>query len=909
VPTAIILVAVALVTFYAYQRVTEELVIQRDQEVIRLSAGQLATELAEYTDLLDALGRSSMYQRGPAAQRDALQRAANRLAVFDGGVVVLDTFGTVVATEPDRPEILGQDWSDRPYYRAIARSQISSLPQPIFSDVVPDGPGGMEVIVVAVPIIGEPGELLGSMAGMFRVGATAVSAFYGDIVKLRLGEGGSTYLVDSHGQVIYHSTPSRIGENFGEQMAAQQALYGQAGAIHTRDSEGRNIVAGFAPVPGTPWGLVVEERWATLTSASRDYQRSLLILLALGVIVPTLVTMVGVRRITRPLVELIGAAQAVARGDLSQTITAHTGDEVEELARQFNLMSAELQESYTHLEQRVADRTQELAALNAIATVVSRSLDLEQVLNDALDKTLEVTEIEAGGIYLLQEDGEDLTVAAHRGLSPQLVAEIDHLKVGEGFSGQVVQTGEPLVVRNISTDPRLTRLAVSEGGFHAVAAFPLISRSRVLGSVFLTTRGYREFSPQDVELLTSISGQIGVAVENARLFGQAEQRMRELEALYRADEDMVRHLDLNEVMQTLVNVAVDILRADKSALIVWDAQHRRLVVGAARGFSTETLARMSFAPGEGAVGRAAATGAQVIVEDVDAEPQVTRWIVEAEGIRSFMHIPIRVGGQVFGVFNVNYMQPRAFGGEELRLFTALAQRAALVIENAQLYGRAQELAVVEERSRLARDLHDAVTQTLFSASLIADVLPRLWERDPNVGRARLEEVRQLTRGALAEMRTLLLELRPTALVEAEMSELVRQLGEALRGRVRVPVTVEIDRTQEALSERLLPPEVKVALYRIAQEALNNVAKHANASQVTIRLHSTPLSLVGGEVGGEGVRVELTIHDDGYGFDPGSIPPDHLGLGIMRERAEAVGARVTIESEIGRGTTVVVAWPA
>jgi signal transduction histidine kinase len=303
----------------------------------------------------------------------------------------------------------------------------------------------------------------------------------------------------------------------------------------------------------------------------------------------------------------------------------------------------------------------------------------------------------------------------------------------------------------------------------------------------------------------------------------------------------------------------------------------------------------------------------VIVEDADADPRVARWIVEPEGIHSFMHVPIKISGQVFGVFNVNYAQPHAFGSEELRLFTALAQRAALVIENAQLYGRAQELAVVEERSRLARDLHDAVTQTLFSASLIADVLPRLWERDPQVGRVRLEEVRQLTRGALAEMRTLLLELRPAALVEAEMNELLRQLAEALRGRVRVPVTVEVDR------ECPLPPEVKVALYRIAQEELNNVAKHANASQVAVSLHSSPLSRPGKEAGcegaplslpgrGGGVRVEMIIRDDGHGFDPHSVPPDHLGLGIMRERAEAINARLTIQSEVGRGTEVVVVWP-
>jgi nitrate/nitrite-specific signal transduction histidine kinase len=890
VPTAIFLFTAALVTFYAYQQVTEDLVIQRDRELTRLSAGQLTTELDEYVDLLTAQARTSdIYQNDPVAQRDALKRASNRLAVFDSGIVILDTFGTVVAAEPERPDILGQDWSNHTYYREILRSQIMSLPQPVFSNVVADGPTGTEVIVVAVPIVGEQGELVGAMVGMFRIGASAVSAFYGEIVKLRIGEGGSTYLVDSNGRVIYHSDASYIGEDFSGHAVVRQVLGGQVDAIRTRDLEGHDIVAGFAPVPGTPWGLVTEEHWAALTSRGRGYRPFLLLLLGIGLVVPTLVAQVGVRRITGPIVDLIGAAQEVAKGNFGQTITARTGDEVEELARQFNLMSAQLQESYAHLEQRVADRTRELAALNAIASVVSRSLDLDEVLDDALDKTLEVTGIEAGGLYLFDEDDSLLKIAAHRGLDALFVAEIDNLEEGEGFSGRVVQTGEPLIVEDLSADPRLTRGVVSESGFRSAAICPLVSRGTVLGSFFVITRDYREFSRQDVELLTSIGGQIGVAVENARLFAQVEQRMEELEALYHADDELYRHLKLEEVLQTLVDVAVDILHADKSALMVWDEEQEMMVVRAARGFSPETMARMSFAPGEGGVGRVAVSGAPLTVVDARTDARVIRHITEPEGIRSFMHVPIKIGGQVFGVFNVDYVQPRAFGEEERRLFTALVQRAALVIENAQLYEQAQELAVVEERSRLARDLHDAVTQTLFSASLIADVLPRIWERDPDAGWARLEEVRELTRGALAEMRTLLLELRPAALVEAEMGELLRQLAEATTGRARVPVAVEVE------GECALPPDVKVALYRIAQEALNNVAKHSAASQATVRLRC------------QAERVELCISDDGRGFDPGEMSPDSLGLGIMRERVGAIGATLRIESQIGGGARVTVGW--
>jgi len=892
VPTAIILLSVALVNFYAYQQVTGELVIERDQDLTRLSAGQLRTELTEYVNLLDSVARTTAnYRNDPAAQRDVLKQASNRLVVFDAGVLLLDTFGTVVAAEPERIGLVGQAWSDRSYYRQMIHAQTLGAPAPIFSDIVTDGPGGIEVVVVSVPINGEQGEFFGILAGMFRVSETSVSTVYGDIAKLRIAESGSTYLVDGRGRVIYHSDADRIGEDFFTQAVVQQALSGQVGAIRTSSPEGQDIVAAFAPVPGTSWGLVTQESWSALTSGSRGYQQFLVLLLVLGVAAPALVVAVAVRQMTRPIADLIGAAQAVARGSFGQTITAQTGDEIEELAEQFNLMSAQLQASYANLEQRVADRTQELAALNAIATVVSRSLDLDEVLNDALDKTLEVIGLKAGGIYLLQKDANAATIATYKGLDAEFVAEIDRLAVGEGFSGRVIETGEPLVVRDLSSDPRLTRPVVRKAGFHSAAIFPLISSGKVLGSLFVITRDYHDFTSQEMELLSSIGHQVGVAVDNAQLFAQAEERMQELAALYRADEELYRHLELDQVLQTLVEVAVNILQADKSSLMVWDAHQERLVAKAACGFSPETMAQMSFAPDEGSVGRVIANGETVIVEDIYADSRIAWRITEAEGIRSFMHVPIEIEGRLFGVFNANYVQPRAFGPEEQRLFTALAQRAALAIENAQLYGQAKQVAVFEERQRLARELHDAVTQTLFSASLIAEVLPRLWEMKPDEGRERLRELHELTRGALAEMRALLLELRPAALEEAELIDLMRQLAESVTGRARVRVTLDLG------PECPLPPEVKVALYRIAQEALNNVAKHAEADRATVRLHCRP------------EWVELDISDDGRGFTPGHVSVDNLGLGIMRERASAIGAELTIESQEGQGTQVSVRWSA
>ena len=203
--------------------------------------------------------------------------------------------------------------------------------------------------------------------------------------------------------------------------------------------------------------------------------------------------------------------------------------------------------------------------------------------------------------------------------------------------------------------------------------------------------------------------------------------------------------------------------------------------------------------------------------------------------------------------------------------------------------QAVEDAVAAERNRLARELHDAVTQTLFAASLTAEVLPDLWELDEAEARKSAEELRQLTRGALAEMRTLLFELRPAALKQARLPDLLKQLSEAVMGRRCLPITLTVT------GEYDLPCDVKVEIYRIAQESLNNVVKYARATQVQINLRL------------EAGHVRMEIADDGIGFDSAHVKPTSLGLRIMRERAEAIHAEVQVTSQPGAGTTVRLDW--
>jgi PAS domain S-box-containing protein len=201
----------------------------------------------------------------------------------------------------------------------------------------------------------------------------------------------------------------------------------------------------------------------------------------------------------------------------------------------------------------------------------------------------------------------------------------------------------------------------------------------------------------------------------------------------------------------------------------------------------------------------------------------------------------------------------------------------------------QQAAIIEERARLARELHDAVTQTLFSASLLADTTPRIWDKDQTVARQNLDQLSRLLRGALAEMRILLFELRPASMHNQTLGQLLDPLTEAARARSRamISLTVEGDRT--------LPENVTMGLLRIAQETLNNVAKHAEATEVEVDLVFGPET------------VKLDITDNGRGFAVDAIPAGHFGLSIMRERAQEIGATLQIKSEIGNGTQVHVTW--
>ncbi|TEU22368.1 MAG: GAF domain-containing protein, partial [Anaerolineales bacterium] len=395
-------------------------------------------------------------------------------------------------------------------------------------------------------------------------------------------------------------------------------------------------------------------------------------------------------------------------------------------------------------------RSSQLEALNAVIAAVGEPLGLNTVLREALDKVMEVMKVEAGMVLLVNEQGE-LIPAIYQGLPREIVEMSPPTKVGEGLLGKVVQSGEPMVMDNISADPE-AMTGVGGERLKAWVSVPLTAKDKVLGTLDIFTRKERLFTSQDVQLLRSIGRQLGVAIENARLYEETQRRVQELAFLHEAGRTMTSSLDLEQVLTTVMQEATDVLKVEAASVLLLDDKDKELVLQTVVGARAEKVKGLRLPLGQGIAGWVAREGQPLLVPDVREDPRFYSGIDGATGFvtRSVLAVPLKVKGKVIGVIEAVNKTEGDFSQPDVELLSSMTQSAAIAIENARLYEAIEEYSrtleekvilrtrnLAEEKSKL-----DAILHNIAGGLLVVDTEERLILANPVAARVlgfKLEE--------------------------------------------------------------------------------------------------------------------------------------------------------------------------
>lgn len=556
------------------------------------------------------------------------------------------------------------------------------------------------------------------------------------------------------------------------------------------------------------------------------------------------------------------------------------------------LENARLFDEAQRLLKETEQRAAELATVNRVSHALASQVELDALIQLAGQQIRDTFNADIAYIALLDSASQWIQF-------PYTFGEtFTPIQLGEGLTSKIIETRKPLLI-NRDMEIRRAQIGATQVGI-AVKSYlgvPILVGAQAIGGVSVQSLHQEgRFNENDQHLLMTIAANVGVAIERAQRFNTEQRRAEQFRLIAEVGRRIATLLDANQVMEQVVRVVHQTFGYYHVAIGVVEGDEVVYRFGAGDLWDNTPF---EFKPARLKIGKEGFAGWVVEHREPILAPDVSRdsryvWM-QGSATRSELTVPILAKDRIIGVLDAQSERLNAFDTTDLAVLQALAHQAGAAIENARSYEHSQELAVMQERNRLARELHDAVTQTLFSASLIADALPSTWENDPKEGRQLLNELRQLSRAALAEMRTLLLELRPAAVVETKLGDLLRQLGEAATGRAGSSISVQVEGNCK------LPPEAHIALYRIAQESLNNVLKHSHAAHVIASLNCTL-----GQAN-EVQVAEMSVRDDGRGFDVNHVPASRLGLGNMHERAQAIGADLTIQSQPGRGTEIKVVW--
>ncbi len=535
--------------------------------------------------------------------------------------------------------------------------------------------------------------------------------------------------------------------------------------------------------------------------------------------------------------------------------------------------------------------------LTEISQQITSILDINELLIQVarlIQRTFDYYHV---GIGLIE--GDEVVYRVGAGAlwdDPNFQFKPSRLKVGsEGLTGWVARTGEPEMVLDVSLDPHYVWMQGSLTRSELVA--PIKAKGKTIGVLDVQSQYADDFEPGDQELMQAIASQAGIAIENARLFAETqrllketEQRANELAIINSVQQGLASKLDVQSIYDLVGDKFREIFDAQVVMISTYDPQsdtveHRYAVEYDERvyslgihppgGFRSQIIrTRKPFMLNTGVADEAARLG----------QPTLPGTITP----KSWLGVPIIINAQVVGILSVqNLEKENAFSEADIRLLETFAASMSIALENTRLYEQARHLAVLDERQRLGRELHDSVTQSLYGISLYAqaatgNISAGLVEQAGQY----LEDIQNTAQESLADMRLLIYELRPPILEQEGLVSALRHRLISVEDRARIKSSVQTNLTGR------LPAEVEEGLYQVTREALNNIIKHARAKNIQISIQQ----------GSQGISMEIS--DDGVGFDPQAASRQGcLGLVNMKERAQSQGWTLDIESSPGNGTRI------
>ena len=527
--------------------------------------------------------------------------------------------------------------------------------------------------------------------------------------------------------------------------------------------------------------------------------------------------------------------------------------------------------------------------LEAGLTLASE-LSLPIVLQRIVNLAARLTDARYGALGVLGEDGT-LVQFVTTGLSPAQRRAIGKLPTGRGVLGVLIHDPKPVRISNIADHSKSVGFPANHPPMRSFLGAPVQAMGRVFGNIYLAEKkGAAEFGREDEDSLVVLATQAGTAIANATLYDELRSRERWLEALRDITAQVLNGADEQGLLDGIAEHARQIASADAATVVTIGDQPGRLVVAAAVGARSSQILGQTL-PSSGSIsGNVMSTGHSLVLADVSSEAGAFQPVAQLGRHGPAVFSPLRVAGGATGTLMVTRLKGGSpFDPRQVRLIESFADQASVAIE----YGRAQaelrRLGLLEERERIAKELHDGIIQSLFAVGMGLQATA-LMAGSPALT-TRIEGAVEELDKSIRDLRNYIFGLRPGILADRQLDQALRSLGDEAQSRTSTQVDVEIDADLAAsLAGR------SAEIVQLTREALSNITRHSQARHAAVRLSR------------RGSRAVLTIKDDGMGFDR-TRATKGFGLGNMRARAVAIGGKLQLESGEGRGTTLRVSFPA